>query len=706
MKPSLPNISLRHALSLGSLALFVTSTHAQDSTQLPTMTIRAEQMKDAGSYAPSSISVGSKVAVSPLEVPQSVSVVTRQRIEDQNLITLGDALNEVTGVTVSPWDSMTHQYRSRGYVMDMAYDGVPLYGTGGHQQFDLAIYERVEVLRGPAALFMGSGQGGGLVNLVRKRGLEQFGASLTTSAGSWDNYRTELDVGGPLSADGRLRSRFVGSWHEHDYFWDVTHKEKWLGYGTLDYDLTPNTVISVSFTHQQDHTDSPSMGLPAYTDGRFLEVSRSTHVYPDWNMIGFETSEVAFDLEHRLANDWVVKSKLLERRQDWFYKDSFPAVGVDPQTGLIGQYNRRASDSDIEQSAFDIYTSGPFELLSRTHEMTVGYNRNRLFDSSRYGNASPVFNVPLDNPSLVPEPATTYTSGYENDTRQQGVYGQTRLSISDPLTLVLGARASNFERKSRNVSPSTPTQWRTGSKETGEFTPYGGLVYYLTPNITSYVSYSDIFIPQGQLTAAGGTLEPRVGSQWEAGLKGQFFEQKLNASLAVYRTRDENRVMQDQNNPGFFLAAGEVEVEGWEFEVSGRPTPNLNLSLGYAYVNSKYLEDLRSKGGKFSLFEPKHSLKTFAKYQFTEGPLERAFVGGGVHINSGGNGSSGTDLRTQSGYALFNAQIGYQVASKTSVALLGNNLFDREYYARVGGVNTYNTFGDPRNFTLMLRTAL
>ncbi len=705
MKPTVPYTTLGQVLSLGSLALFITDTHAEDAARLPTMTIQAEQMKDAGSYAPSSVSVGSKVPVSPLEVPQSVSVVTRQRIEDQNMVTLGDALNEVTGVTVTPWDSLTHQYRSRGYIMDMAYDGVPVYGSNGNQEFDLAIYERIEVLRGPAALFMGSGQGGGLVNLVRKRGLDTFGASLTTSAGSWDNYRTEVDVGGPLSADGRLRSRFVASWQEQDYFWDVSHKEKWLGYGTLDYSLTPNTVVSVSFTHQEDHTDSPSMGLPAYTDGLFLDVSRSTHVYPDWTMMGFETTELALDLEHRFANDWVVKSKLLERRQDKFWKDSFPAVGVDPQTGLIDQYNRRANDSDIEQSAFDIHTSGPFSLLSRTHEMTIGYNRNRQFDSSSYGDAPPVFDVPLGNPNVVPEPDTTYTRGTENEIEQQGFYGQTRLSITDPLILVLGARTSDFERKSRSVAPSTPTQWRTGATESGEFTPYGGLVYYFAPNMTGYVSYSDIFVPQGQLTAAGGSLEPRIGSQWEAGLKGQFFEQKVNASLAVYRTRDTNRVMQDLSNPGFFLAAGEVEVEGWEFEISGRPVPNLNVSVGYAFIKSKYLEDLRNEGGQFSLFEPKHSLKTFAKYQFTEGPLERAFVGGGVHISSGGNGSN-SDLRSQSGYALANAQIGYQLAPKTTVALLGNNLFDREYYARVGGLNTYNTFGDPRNFTLVLRTAL
>lgn len=696
----------KRAWVFGSLAMLAADAQAQESYQLPSITVTSEQADDTGSYAPSSVAVGSKIKVSPLEVPQSVSVITRQRIEDQNLITLGDALNEVTGVTVSPWDTLTSQIRSRGYLMDVAYDGVPVFGSSGRQEYDLAIYDRVEVLRGPAALFMGSGQGGGLVNLVRKRGLEQRSASLSASAGSWDNYRTEIDVGGPLDAAGRLRSRFVGSWQERDFFWDVTHQEKWLGYGALDFSLTPDTVVGVSFTHQEDHTDSPNSGQPAYSDGRFLDLPRSTHVYPDWNRMGFETTEVALDIEHSFANGWQLKSKVLERNQDMLWTDSFPGTGVDPATNLIARYNTRSSDADIRQQAFDIYLSGPFELLGRSHQMTTGYNINRAFSKQKYMSGEPTLDVPVDNPNVVPELHPVYTSGYEEDTEQQGVYGQLRLSVTDPLTLILGARASDFERKGRYVAPSAPTAWNTSGKETGEFTPYGGLVYYLTPGITSYLSYSDIFVPQGQRTVEGTRLEPRIGAQWEAGLKGQFFDRRLNASMAIFRTRDTNRSMQDVANPGFFYAAGEVEVEGWELEVSGQPTPNLNLSVGYAYINSTYLEDMRNEGKAFSLFEPKHSLKSYTKYQFSEGALRGAFIGGGLQVSSGSDGTSDSPLRGQGGYALASAQLGYQIADNTSVALLGNNLFDREYYARVGGLNSYNTVGEPRSFALVLRTQL
>lgn len=695
--------------ALSALASFTPDLWADEgSTVLPGTVVSARQTDAPGSYQADTVTVGSKVALAPIDVPQSVSVVTQTRMADQNLLTIADVLNEVTGVSVAPWDSITHQYYSRGYSLDMAYDGIPVYGgSSGIQEFDMAIYDRVEVMRGPAALFMGSGQGGGLVNMVRKRGLSEPGVSLSTATGSWDNHRVTVDAGAPLDAEGRLRSRVVASWQEQDYFWDVSHKKKWLTYATLDYQLTPDTVVSLSGAHQEDDMDSPSMGLPAYSDGRFLDVPRSTHVYPEWSRFSYETTEVALDIEHAFANDWQLKGKLLNRTQDKFWKDAFPSpnTGVDPNTGMIASYNRRSNDSDNQRNAFDLYLSGPFAALGRTHHATIGFNRDRYLSHARSVNA-PVFRgVPLNNPDLVPEPDFVYSNGTENEVKQNGVYGQLRWSLTDPLTLVVGGRSSNFERRSRNVAPATATAWRTTQKETGEFTPYGALIYAFTDTLNGYVSYSDIFVPQSQETASGSTVEPRVGAQWETGLKASFLDGTVGASVALFRTTDTNRAMADPNNPNFYLPAGEVRVEGWEMEVTGRPSDSLNLSVGYSYLTSHYVEDQSRSGEKFSLYEPRHSLKTYAKYRILDGAAKGMFVGGGLHISSGTDGSSDSPLRSQGGYAVANGQIGYEFSQQTSIALMGNNLFDRHYYARVGNLNGYNIYGEPRSFTAVLRTA-
>ncbi|CAH0275401.1 Fe(3+)-pyochelin receptor [Pseudomonas sp. Bi70] len=698
-------------LAFTALASLTAEAWAETSTRtLPAINV-TESVDDRASYKAEAVTVGTKGALAPIDIPQSVSAITRTRMDDQNLTTIGEVLNEVTGVSVAPWDSITQQYYSRGYSLDMAYDGVPVYGgSSGIQEYDMAIYERVEVLRGPAALFMGSGSGGGLVNMVRKRGLYEPAVSLTTSVGSWNNHRIMVDAGAPLDADGRLRSRVVAAWQEQDYFWDVSRKDKWLGYATLDYQLTPDTVVSLTGSHQEDHMDSPSMGLPAYTDGRFLDVPRSTHVYPEWARFAYETTEIALDLEHAFANGWQLKSKLINRTQDKFWKDAFPApgagAGVDPDSGMIARYNRRKNDGDTERNAFDLYLTGPFSALGRNHHATLGYNQDRQSSQSRSVNAAPFFGVPINDPDVVPESDFVFTNGSENETTQHGIYGQLRLSLTDPLTVVLGGRSSDFEYRSRSVAPSTPSAWNASRKETGEFTPYGAVIYAFTDNLNGYVSYSDIFIPQAQQTVGGTSLEPRIGAQWETGLKASFLEGAVDASVALFRTNDTNRAMSDLNNPGFFVSAGEVQVEGWEMEISGKPNDSLNLSIGYSYLTSQYLEDRFSPGEKFSLYEPRHSLKTYAKYRLLDGGFKGLFVGGGLHISSGTDGSSDTPLRSQGGYALASAQVGYEFSDKTSVALMGNNLFDRHYYARVGNLNTYNTYGEPRSFALVMRTAL
>ncbi len=192
-----------------------------ESTTVSSVTVEAA---DKG-YAASTVTVGGKEPVSVLDVPNTISVITQQRIQDQNLVTMVDALAQVPGVHVTTWDGLIGQIRSRGYLLDVSYDGIPAFNSGQAQDFDLIVYEQVEVLRGPAGIFKGSGQPSGTANFVRKRGLGEFAASLGVSAGSWDNHRVEADIGGPLAADGRLRGRFAGSYLERGFFTDRSHEE-------------------------------------------------------------------------------------------------------------------------------------------------------------------------------------------------------------------------------------------------------------------------------------------------------------------------------------------------------------------------------------------------------------------------------------------------------------------------------------------------
>lgn len=676
-----------------------------------------------GSYAAKTVTVGGKEAVSVLDTPNTVSVITQQRIVDQNLVTMVDALAQVPGVYVTTWDGLIGQIRSRGYLLDVSYDGIPAWNSGQAQEFDLVVYEQVEVLRGPAGIFKGSGQPGGTANFVRKRADKAFGASLAASAGSWDNYRLEADIGGPLALDGRLRGRFAASYLDRDFFTDRSHEEKVVAYGTLDFDLTERTVASAMVTYQDDRGEAMSMGLANYflpghpLHNQFLDLPRATNQYPDWNLNVYETIEYAADVRHQLESGWVLRAKAAYRDQRKIFTDGYPTpgTGFNPVTERFSSYNRRDNNGTTERAGVDLYASGPLRFLGREHVLTVGYsyelyeNRYTTITNVPYTGTPAGFGISLDEAATIPRPDFIHNNGGHTRTEQSGLYGQGRFQVVEGLNLVLGARLSDFQSKFRNTAPNpSPTDFSSQGKESGVLTPFGGVVYYLRPNITLYGSYSDIFIPQTaqKWTAGGGApLDPRIGKQVELGVKGTFFDEALGASLAIFRTRDINRSFADPEHPGFFLQLGKVEVRGADFEVTGRPAAGFDVSLGYSFLETEHLENSNRAlvGAAFDTWEPKHTLKAFAKYTPSAPGWNRGWIALGAQAQSRFIGGGVAGVREQEPYAILSLHGGYAITPNVSLGASLNNAFDKVYYARVGGPNTYNTYGEPRNLTLVLR---
>ncbi|WP_437881221.1 TonB-dependent siderophore receptor [Pseudomonas sp. LRF_L74] len=704
--PALPKAASLSPLAL-SICLLPSVGHAEN-VELPDTLIETASDK---SYKAEKASVAGKTEQSPKDIPQSISVLTRRQMDDQGLVNMSDALQQITGVNVIANDTLSHQYYARGYALGVMYDGIPSYnGMTPSHQFDLALYERIEVLRGPAGLMRGVGEPGGTVNLVKKKPLDHFALSWKTGAGSWDNYRAEGDIGGPLTPDGRLRGRLVMARQDQRYFYDHTDSEKWVAMAALDYDLTDSTLLSVSYSQQNQDVDAPWSGLPASSVAdagghyRLLDVSRSTFNVPSWGVMGYDSRELAASIEHRFTSDWTAKLALNSRKQNLYYKYAYTSSGLDPVTQRLS-YSSFRGDYDYTRNGIDLYASGPFSLWGRTHHLTLGANSERYNSDGRSGRGPSYSNILFADAGSLSEPVIAYTSGSESETTQHGVYGQLRLSLADPLTLVLGGRTSHFENKSRSVSPSTQTAWSKGAEAAGEFTPYAGLVYEATPNVTLYSSYSDIFVPQTQLKADGGVLDPRVGRQYEIGGKTSWLNDRLAVSLAWFDLQDENRAYADPAYPtqNFYLNAGKVQSRGWEMEVSGSPIDGLELIAGYTRLTTRYLKDRSNAGKTFSIQTPRHQFKLWSNYSFSQGSLDGLSLGLGLLANSAAQSSRGwRDEVVNSGYAVLNGRIGYRIDEHYSLSLLANNLLDRKYYASVGTPNIYNFYGEPRNFMLTL----
>lgn len=692
-------------LALSPLAAAVADARKDGETELPDMVISGES---TSATQPPGVTTLGKVLLKPRELPQSASVIDHERLEQQNLFSLDEAMQQATGVTVQPFQLLTTAYYVRGFKVDsFELDGVPaLLGNTASSPQDMAIYERVEILRGSNGLLHGTGNPAATVNLVRKRPQREFAASTTLSAGRWDRYRAEVDVGGPLSASGNVRGRAVAAYEDRDYFYDVADQGTRLLYGVTEFDLSPDTLLTVGAQYQHIDSITNMAGVPMAKDGSNLGLSRDTYLDVDWDRFKWDTYRAFGSLEQQLGGGWKgkVSAEYQEADSRLRYAGSFGAI--DPQTGDGGQLTGAAYKFKSIQRSLDANLNGPVRLFGLTHELlggvTYAQGETRQ-DTARFLNLpnTPV-NVYRWDPHGVPRPQIgQYTSPGTTTTTQKGLYALGRIKLAEPLTLVVGGRESWWDQ-------DTPaTRFKPGR----QFTPYGGLIWDFARDWSWYVSYAEVYQPQAdRQTWNSEPLSPVEGKTYETGIKGELADGRLNLSLAAFRIDLENNPQEDPDHPGppnnpFYISGGKVRSQGFELEGTGYLTPYWSLSAGYTYTSTEYLKDSQNDSGtRYSTFTPRHLLRLWSNYDL---PWQdrRWSVGGGLQAQSDYSVDyRGVSMR-QGGYALVNMRLGYKIDEHWTAAVNVNNLFDRTYYQSLSNPNWNNRYGEPRSFNVSLRGA-
>ncbi|RUK05796.1 TonB-dependent siderophore receptor [Pseudomonas aeruginosa] len=692
-------------LALSPLAAAVADARKNGETELPDMVISGES---TSATQPPGVTTLGKVPLKPRELPQSASVIDHERLEQQNLFSLDEAMQQATGVTVQPFQLLTTAYYVRGFKVDsFELDGVPaLLGNTASSPQDMAIYERVEILRGSNGLLHGTGNPAATVNLVRKRPQREFAASTTLSAGRWDRYRAEVDVGGPLSASGNVRGRAVAAYEDRDYFYDVADQGTRLLYGVTEFDLSPDTLLTVGAQYQHIDSITNMAGVPMAKDGSNLGLSRDTYLDVDWDRFKWDTYRAFGSLEQQLGGGWKgkVSAEYQEADSRLRYAGFFGAI--DPQTGDGGQLMGAAYKFKSIQRSLDANLNGPVRLFGLTHELlggvTYAQGETRQ-DTARFLNLpnTPV-NVYRWDPHGVPRPQIgQYTSPGTTTTTQKGLYALGRIKLAEPLTLVVGGRESWWDQ-------DTPaTRFKLGR----QFTPYGGLIWDFARDWSWYVSYAEVYQPQAdRQTWNSEPLSPVEGKTYETGIKGELADGRLNLSLAAFRIDLENNPQEDPDHPGppnnpFYISGGKVRSQGFELEGTGYLTPYWSLSAGYTYTSTEYLKDSQNDSGtRYSTFTPRHLLRLWSNYDL---PWQdrRWSVGGGLQAQSDYSVDyRGVSMR-QGGYALVNMRLGYKIDEHWTAAVNVNNLFDRTYYQSLSNPNWNNRYGEPRSFNVSLRGA-
>lgn len=692
-----------------ALACALTPVHAEDA---PIQQQTLDTIKVTANSAPAA-GVSMKLPLALREIPQTVTIVDRERIDQQRLLTLDDVMAQTPGVTLQPGTMLRTGYFVHGFSVDsLMLDGIP--ASGWNEALtteDMATYERVEVLRGAGGLMQGTGNPSASINLVRKRPTETPHVDARWSVGTWSQRRGDVDISGPLTADHRLRGRFVVADEDRGYAYRDTHRRKKIVYGTVEWNLTPDTVLAVGAKWQRLKDDAPYMGLPRYRDGGMPDVSYKTYPGSDWSRRDWNTLHLFAEVKNRFADGWEWRLAANHFSGDSRFRYASAYGAIDRTTGrgstLFGGAYRFGND----ETDLDAYLTGHFSLFGRDHELVAGANLWRV-DTDQDQAALPGLGQPVDLatwwPGSVSAPAWQPYSGRQSThSKQYGGYVAVRFHLSDDVTWVVGGRESWWrtnvtQRHLVGGGPALPAGRYSIDKHA---TPHTGLLVDVTPGWTAYASYASIFKPQNYLQASGAVIKPMTGNNIELGIKGDMASGALNASFALYRTRQKNRAQEDLRYPCtsascYYVAQGEVEARGVEAELDGRIDDRWTLSAGYTYTATRYLRD-QDASGSFASFTPRHLVKLWTHYRLPWQD-DRWTIGAGIQTQSKAWTDTGGLRLHQGGYTLVNAMLGYRLRDDLDLSLNLNNLLDRRYLLSFNSVAWNNWYGDSRNAMLTL----
>lgn len=723
--PTQPLTPLALALTLICTPILATPALAQSTTPeapriLQPVTVSADTTaapdpatEGTGSYTTLVTRSATRLDLSIRDTPQSVSVITRERIDDQALQSITDVVANATGVSTRVYDSARSSFAARGFdITNLQIDGIPTTWSAGwsagETQTDTAIYDRVEIVRGATGLMTGAGNPSAAINLVRKHAdSKEFTGAVTLGAGSWDNYLGTVDLTTPLNASGSVRARVVGSLQDQDSYVDLAHNRKETLYGVVDVDLGERTRLSLGASRQDNDPDASQWGgLPAwYADGTRADWRRSSTTAARWASWASTHRTHFAKLEHQFDSGWKAELMLNHGENEGDLKLLYLYGVPDRSTGLgMGASPARYAVSR-KQDDIGVHASGPFELFGRSHELAFGLMRSEQdFDATRRAalGVSAVGNFNLWDGSYA-EPAWGAESLSEAfETVEEAAYAVARINVADPLRFIVGGRVSNWSKDGRTSTGSYAFDHK------GVVTPYAGLIYDIDERHSAYASYTDIFNPQNYRDRNGDYLDPLTGKSYEAGVKGEYFGGRLNASLAVFRIEQDNLAQTDAgylvpgtSNQAYYAAQGTTS-EGYEIELAGELAPGWNLTAGWTQFEARD-ED----GDAVNTNHPRRMLKVFTTRRMS-GEWEKLTVGGGFNWE-GENYTAVTNPVTgaaeklkQRPYALVNLMVRYQISKGVSAQLNINNLFDKKYFSQIGFYNQL-AYGAPRNALVTLK---
>lgn len=702
---------------------YVVRAATQDAAlALPSTDVRGFALGNAlGSmegYNATHSQVATKTSTALLETSQSVSVVTRQQMDDQGAQTVSQTMRYTPGVLTNPYGA-THRYdyvAMRGFndgsVDNIYIDGLKSMGDSGTfstMQIDPFFLERVDILKGPSSVLYGRSSPGGLVALTTKKPLYETYRQMQATVGTQGQRGVGFDFSGPLDEDKRIAYRLTGLTHQSDTQFDHNEEKRYALAPTLSIDFTEDTSLTLQAYLQNDPEGGYHAGVPA--DGALHKRNGqriSEHFFEgEPGIDSYERNQQSFgyQFEHRF-ND------VFTARQNFRYLDSTVKMDqvyawgyTSPTSNSLNRYYTGA-DEKLHSYIIDNMLQAEYFTGAAKHTTLVGldYQRRKTVVDWTSGGVAPIdaFNPQYGNSQITYYAPTSYTRRLQ----QTGIYAQDLIEL-DKWRFSLGVRQDWVKTSDENriAEPTRPLGTRISDDRT-RLTGRAGVLYLFDNGIAPYLSYSESFNPNSYADAAGNPLAPTEGTQWEAGIKYQPPGTDNLFTASVFRIEQENlATKQPQDN--FYYPVGQVRSQGLELEAHVQVTDNLKVLGSYTFTDIEYSKPMPStllgstldNQGNSPTQAPKQMASLWADYNVRQGALDGVRLGGGVRYVGYSWADAENTMKVPS-YTLFDASVGYDLGKVglkgVDVRLNANNLTNERYVASCASLN-YCYMGEERN---------
>ena len=703
------------AVSQGGHSYVLQAQPLDAALSLPDTDVRGFSLGNAlGStegYNATHSQVATKTSMPLVETSQSVSVVTRQQIDDQGSQTVAQAMRYTPGVLTNPYGA-THRYdyvAMRGFndgsVDNIYVDGLKSMGDNGTystMQVDPYFLERIDILKGPSSVLYGRSSPGGLVALTTKKPLFSAYHQVQATVGTQGQRGMGFDFSGPVDEDQRIAYRLTGLADASDTQFDHNKEERYAIAPAISVDFSEDTSLTLQAYLQHDpnggyHGGNPADGMLHPRNGLRL----SDHFFEgETGIDSYERTQQSFSyqFEHRF-ND------IFTARQNFRYQDSdvsmdqvYSAGWADAESNILNRAYT-GGDERLHSYIIDNMLQAEFFTGAAKHTLLMGtdYQRRKADVEWRYGTVNPLDagNPQYGNGNLQ----LLGENRYQRRLQQTGVYLQDLVEL-DQWRFSLGLRQDWVKVSEQNRDSDTKV-----NDQRSKFTTRAGVLYLFENGIAPYVSYSESFNPNTVSDQDGRPLAPTEGTQWEAGIKYQPGGSDNLFTASVFRIEQEN-LASKQPNEDFYRAVGQVRSQGLELEAHVQLSDSLKLLGGYTFTDIEYSKSMPSlvsgnldNKGNSPTQAPKQMLSLWADYNFHQGALDGLRLGGGVRYVGYSWVDAENSMKVPS-YTLFDASVGYDLGK---VGLTGldvrpnaNNLTNESYITSCASLN-YCYMGEERN---------